>query len=641
MRPTASLRLSVVLVLVLGAAVSPVSAGALAVTHELNWGVDDATTAAMDPGTFHFPADVAVDKWGNVYVAGGENGDSRVQQFTSEGVYVRHIGAAGGGTPAMDDPRSVATDRWGMVYVAEKGNTPKLGKYFKEFYSADPAQVWTGSGGDIVYNPASVGVALDGTVYSTENGEKLMRWTPQGNFFFSWVTDGPPVGVAPGPDGQIYVANAVAPAPPYPNHVMAYTPFGVYLDRWGGTGSADGQFDWLNDVSVDGAGNVYTMESGGSRGQVFDAEGTYLDTFGSSGTGDTQFQGPYGIGAGLDRTVYVADTFNSRISKWTVDVPAAYLPVAGMSRYGTAAAASQKAFPFGSQSEYAVVATGKNWPDALGGAALAGTLHAPLLLTDPATLSPDVTGELTRLNVQEIYVVGGESAVSASVYNALAAQVGPGDIRRVWGGSRYETANEIADEVVSLQGGNYDGTAFVVTGRNFPDALAASPIAAANHWPIILTEPAAIPASVKTTMVNNGMTHGYIIGGTSAVSAAIETDLDNTFIDYVRYGAGNRYATAAEVATRGFEGMGMLWSRPAIATGEDFPDALAGGVLQGSDYSLLLLTPNDSLDPATAQALEDNSQRIYEMRFLGGLAAVDADTRDEAMALLPQGPGME
>lgn len=635
MRPTASLKVMVVLVLVLGTAIAPASAAALAVTHELNWGVDDPTTAAMNPGTFHWPADVAVDKWGNVYVAGGENGDHRVQQFTSAGVYVRHIGTTGSGSATLDTPRSVATDRWGMVYVAEKSADPRISKFFKEFYSSVPAQLWEGTAPDAVFNPGSVGVALDGTVYSAENGEKVMRWTPQGNFFTSWITDGVPMGVAPGPDGQVYVANAVAPAPPYPNHVMAYTPFGVYLDRWGGTGSADGQFDVLYDVSVDNGGNVFTMEAGGSRGQVFDAEGTHLDTYGSSGTGDAQFSTPYGLGVGPDRTVYVADTFNSRVSKWTVNVPATYLPVAGTSRYGTAAAASQKAFPTGSQSEYAVVATGKNWPDALGGAALAGTLHAPLLLTDPNTLSPEVTAELARLNVQEIYVVGGESAVSAGVYDALDALVDPGNIRRLWGTSRYDTANDIAEEVVTLQGGDYDGTAFVVTGRNFPDALAASPIAAANHWPIILTEPAALPSSVKTTMVDNGMTHGYIIGGTTAVSAAIETDLDTTFIDYVRYGAGSRYATAALVATHGFEGMGMLWSRPAIATGEDFPDALAGGVLQGSDYSLLLLTPKDSLDPATAQVLEDNSQRIYEMRFLGGLNAVDADTRDDVRALLP------
>ena len=173
------------------------------------------------------------------------------------------------------------------------------------------------------------------------------------------------------------------------------------------------------------------------------------------------------------------------------------------------------------------------------------------------------------------------------------------------------------------------------TGADFPDALAAAPIAAANGWPIYLTQTAALTPSTKTKMGVNGATHGYVIGGTGAVSAAVETELDATFIEFSRVGGANRYDTAAKLANEAFDGMGMLWSRPALAVGTNFPDALAGGVLQGSDCSVLLLTSGATLSPAAAAALSANREMIYELRYLGGDGVLSPDVRSAARALLP------
>ena len=136
-------------------------------------------------------------------------------------------------------------------------------------------------------------------------------------------------------------------------------------------------------------------------------------------------------------------------------------------------------------------------------------------------------------------------------------------------------------------------------------------------------------------MQSNTATHGYVIGGTGAVSAAVEAELDAAFIDFSRIGGANRYDTAAKLATKAFEGMGMLWSRPALATGLDFPDALAGGVLQGSDYSVLLLTRGTTLAPEAAAALTANRKMIYELRYLGGDGVLSPGVRSAARALVP------
>jgi putative cell wall-binding protein len=69
------------------------------------------------------------------------------------------------------------------------------------------------------------------------------------------------------------------------------------------------------------------------------------------------------------------------------------------------------------------VASGAAFPDALAGAALAGHLGAPVLLTRPTTL-PDVTA--TALRDQQpsaITVLGGTGVVSASVASALGAYI--------------------------------------------------------------------------------------------------------------------------------------------------------------------------------------------------------------------------
>ncbi|MDZ4179452.1 MAG: cell wall-binding repeat-containing protein [Coriobacteriia bacterium] len=607
--------------------------GTLTMAHVTDWG-----TSGPGEGQFDRPTGIATDKWGNVYVAGGEGTDHRVQMFSSDGDFIDAVGTTGSGSALLDSPVRVATDRWGFVYVAEKGNGGRVSVFFPELYGGTAARTWSGTGADEtqIMNPIGLAVSLGGSVYTAENGDWVQRWTPHGEYYTSWSTDGLAAAIGVSQDDEVYVANDVGGAQPHT--VAAYTPWGGFLRRWGGLGIDPGQMKRPYGVSVDGAGNVFVIESEGNRGQVFTPTGGVRAVFGSIGSGPGQFLYPYGVAAGPDRTVYVADTFNSRVSKWSVTTPAAIAEVAGASRYATAKAASEKAFPPGSQSEYAVVASGGNWPDALGGAALAGVLGAPLLLTDPDTLSPEVSAEISRLNVQEIYVLGGELAVKPAVYDALAALVsGPGDIERLAGGTRYATSNRIAEEVIGLLGSSYDGTAFVATGGSFPDALAASPISAANGWPIFLTNPLdpGLTPSVKTAMENLGVTHGYIAGETGAVSEAVGIELNTAFIEFTRYGGKSRYETAAAIAEAGFEGMGMLWSRPAIATGQNFPDALAGGVMQGSDYSVMLLTPKDSLHEATAAALSANADSIYELRFLGGNTVISTATRTAAAALLP------
>jgi putative cell wall-binding protein len=311
------------------------------------------------------------------------------------------------------------------------------------------------------------------------------------------------------------------------------------------------------------------------------------------------------------------------------------LEVAGADRIRTAVEASELGFPDG--AEYVVIATARNWPDALGGSALAGVLDGPVLLTEPGGLPVAVLDEIDRLGAENAVILGGTGAVSSAVEAALKATLGdPDAVERIDGLTRYETADKIAERVIELQGAEYDGWAFVATGANFPDALAAAPLAAAQGWPLFLVHPtggilpgteaamAEVEHAVYPRWHRSGQHRGpnqarAMLGGTDAVE---------------RLDGLTRYETAVKIASFAVDEAGHTWDRVGIATGADYPDALAGGVLQGKVGSVMLLTPPSSLAPATAAALEANADAIDTVTFFGGTGAVSTAVRTAVLQLV-------
>jgi hypothetical protein len=76
------------------------------------------------------------------------------------------------------------------------------------------------------------------------------------------------------------------------------------------------------------------------------------------------------------------------------------------------------------------------------------------------------------------------------------------------------------------------------------------------------------------------------------------------------------------------------WDRVGIATGENYPDALAGGVLQGKVGSVMVLTLPTSLRSETAAALSTNADTIDTVTFFGGTNAVSTAVRTEVLQLV-------
>ena len=307
--------------------------------------------------------------------------------------------------------------------------------------------------------------------------------------------------------------------------------------------------------------------------------------------------------------------------------------VAGATRYETAIEASKLSYPSG--TAHLVIASGEDWPDAVSASALAGRLQAPLLLTRLEQLPSTVADEVRRLGSVDAIVIGGETSVSEAVVAELRTLVSSGRVTRVSGANRYETAYAVALEVTRLAADSYDGRVFVATGLTFADALAVSPLASASGSPVFLASPND-SAGLVQEMFNRGAGEVVILGGTTSVSADVETRLvaalGNSGV--TRIAGADRYATAAAIAQYGVSHDGLAWNGVGLATGTDFPDALAGGTTLGSRRAVLLLTRTTSLSAPAAAALSANSSAVNTIVFLGSESALSSATRIAAINAL-------
>jgi SpoIID/LytB domain protein len=299
------------------------------------------------------------------------------------------------------------------------------------------------------------------------------------------------------------------------------------------------------------------------------------------------------------------------------DVPPAPR-LAGADRYATAAAVAAK-FPVGAPVAY--VASGEAFPDALAGAARAGALGGPVLLTDPQRLPSATAGALTRLKPAKIVVLGGRSAVSDAVLTALRPY-SVGGATRVAGADRYETAAQVA---ASFPQGV--ATVYVASGADFPDALAGAAVAAAGEQPVLLTAPGSLPKSTVDAITRLAPAKVVVLGGTGAVSTAVEAQLKGLVGTVTRVAGVDRYQTASKASAL----LGPA-SSVYVASGTTFPDALAGAALAGHLGAPVLLTAPTSLPATTADEL--TRRRPASIWVLGGTSAVSSAVATKLGALI-------
>ncbi|MEO7664761.1 MAG: cell wall-binding repeat-containing protein [Candidatus Limnocylindrales bacterium] len=295
--------------------------------------------------------------------------------------------------------------------------------------------------------------------------------------------------------------------------------------------------------------------------------------------------------------------------------------IAGPDRYNTAAAISDTYSALGT-TDTVFIATGQNFPDALAGAAIAGSFGSPILLVNSG-IPAIVATQLTKLRPAHIVILGGSGVVSSAIATQLHAYAP--DVQRYGGADRYQTARIIAEHFYPSGA----STVFVATGLNFPDALAGAAIAGQRKSPILLV-PGGDSLSSATTSALSALhpTKIVILGGTGVVSAA-QANLLKAYAPVARYGGANRYETASLLANAYFpSGSNIAF----IATGLNFPDALAGAAAAGALNAPIELVTLDTIPGATLSSLT-NVVRPGSIVVLGGTGVVSASVMAQLAAL--------
>ncbi len=124
-----------------------------------------------------------------------------------------------------------------------------------------------------------------------------------------------PRGIAAAADGSVFVVDTN-------NHrVQHFDPAGTLINFWGSKSGADatqaatGQFNEPWGVAVGPDGSVYVADTWNFRIQKFSPDGTFLKAWGSSSGSDPNFNlyGPRAVAVDSQGRVFVADTGNKRI----------------------------------------------------------------------------------------------------------------------------------------------------------------------------------------------------------------------------------------------------------------------------------------------------------------------------------------
>lgn len=381
---------------------------------------------------------------------------------------------------------------------------------------------------------------------------------------------------------------------------------------------------WVMNTDGSGADQIVTANVG-AGGLAWTPDGGGLYFLSSSGSTESLkvVTVPGGVVTTLIASLPAADSVSSLALRPTAN---ALTPerMQGPNRIATAIAVSQGGFedkPLSGppscdagQALAVVLVRSDLYPDGLVSGPLAAKKCAPLLMTPPTGLDPDVLEEIQRVLPagRIVYIIGSTGAVSASTATAL--QAAGYTVTRYAGADRYATAAQVA-----RLGLGAPETVLFASGLNFPDALVAGSAATSLDAAILLTAGDNPAAATDTYLGELDAPRGAAIGGPAA----------NAYEWAFPVSGADRYATAALVAQEYFYPPRVAF----LASGTNFPDAMSGGALAALTGNPLLITVPTALPASMSSLLDAASPATSFVVAFGGPSVVSDAVVNTAVTL--------
>ncbi|MBS5964686.1 MAG: cell wall-binding repeat-containing protein [Finegoldia magna] len=267
--------------------------------------------------------------------------------------------------------------------------------------------------------------------------------------------------------------------------------------------------------------------------------------------------------------------------------------IAGKDRIATSIEISKAMF---NESDNVVLASGYNFADALSAGQLAAALNAPLILSSDQ-LDSRTSDEIVKLKPKNIYIVGGETALSSNIEESVKSVVNDINIERLKGNDRYETSVKVMEKTKEFVDAEY---LLIASGKNFPDALSATSFMADHKALMVLSDGNSYPKSDLQEIAIGGVNQLPLNGFTGE-----------------RIAGNDRYQTALAIARRSFENN----ENAILANSKVFADSLSAVSVAKNYKAPIILTDNENLTQSTKSYLEN----MNSVTIIGGEKSVSSN----------------
>jgi putative cell wall-binding protein len=162
---------------------------------------------------------------------------------------------------------------------------------------------------------------------------------------------------------------------------------------------------------------------------------------------------------------------------------------------------------------------------------------------------------------------------------------------------------------------------YIASGQNYPDAIAGGPLFGKDVAPLFLTDNEAGSVGGHARLRYMEVKHVPILGGHAAVNKYVEYDIKEAkpSVTTERVAGVDRYDTAALAAKKAYPTSETV----ILASGQNFPDALAAGPAAAVAKLPVLLSDPKFLPARTLEALRDHGAK--SVIIIGGASAVNDD----------------
>ena len=169
-----------------------------------------------------------------------------------------------------------------------------------------------------------------------------------------------------------------------------------------------------------------------------------------------------------------------------------------------------------------VIVNGLNFADALSVSAPASIKGYPILLSGKDALPGYAKDIVKNSKPSEVYIIGGEGALSKNIENEIKKIQSSAKITRLSGKDRYETSLKVNEHFANRE------TVIMASGTNYPDALSGSALAGKLNASLLLINDGSLNKQIK--FIDKEKTDGVtLLGGEGVLSKKVQNAIENIF----------------------------------------------------------------------------------------------------------------